>query len=284
MSEEQTRDDPPAAAAVAGELGLRVISGVVLAAVALAAAWFGGLIFLLLCMAGACAVWWEWTGIIGSAPRSLLIAIGWAALLVMGVALAMDAAALALVSAVIGASVAMATAQPGRLWAGAGIFYAGAVLVPAVMLRTDPDFGLAAIFWLFAVVWAEDIGAYFAGRAIGGPKLAVNISPNKTWAGAAGGTLAGVIAGSLVVVAAGIEWRFAHLAVAFAVVVAAQFGDLLESAVKRRFGVKDASALIPGHGGMMDRVDAFLLAATAALAIGLVRGGSGAPAAGLLSW
>jgi phosphatidate cytidylyltransferase len=152
------------------------------------------------------------------------------------------------------------------------------------MLRNDAQFGLVAIFWLFAVVWAEDTGAYFAGRLIGGPKLAVAISPNKTWAGAVGGTVAGMAAGSAVIVAAGIAWRPLHLAVAFVVVVAAQVGDLLESAVKRRFGVKDASALIPGHGGMMDRVDGFLFAAAVALLIGLVRGGAQTPAGGLLAW
>jgi phosphatidate cytidylyltransferase len=177
----------------------------------------------------------------------------------------------------------MATAMPGRLWAGTGVLYAAALLVPAVMLRNETTLGFAAILFLFAVVWAEDTGAYFAGRLIGGPKLAPAISPHKTWSGALGGTVAGIVAGSLVIAAAGVPWRPAHLAVAFALTVAAQLGDLAESAVKRRFGVKDASALIPGHGGMMDRVDGLLFAATAALAIGLIRNGT-APASGLLSW
>jgi phosphatidate cytidylyltransferase len=141
-----------------------------------------------------------------------------------------------------------------------------------------------AVLWLFAVVWAEDTGAYFAGRLIGGPKLAPRISPNKTWAGAVGGTVAAIIAGSAVVILAGIEWKAMHALVAFVVSVAAQIGDLIESAIKRRFGVKDASALIPGHGGMMDRVDGFLIAAAAGLAIGIAHAGPAAPAAGLLSW
>ncbi|MEX2128751.1 MAG: phosphatidate cytidylyltransferase [Xanthobacteraceae bacterium] len=266
------------------ELFKRVISGIVLGIAAILAAWIGGMTFLLFCTAGALAVWWEWTGVIKAGPRTLLIAIGWLAIAGMALALGTDAAAIAFICAVIGAGVAMASAQPGRGWAGGGIFYAAAVLVPAVMLRSDASLGLVAILWLFAVVWAEDTGAYFAGRLIGGPKLAPRVSPNKTWAGAVGGAVAGVVAGSVVVAAAGIEWKLMHAVVALAVVVAAQLGDLLESAIKRRFGVKDASALIPGHGGLMDRVDGFLIAAAAALAIGIARAGPSAPAAGLLSW
>jgi phosphatidate cytidylyltransferase len=152
------------------------------------------------------------------------------------------------------------------------------------MLRNDLSLGLAAVLWLFAVVWAEDTGAYFAGRLIGGPKLAPRVSPNKTWSGAAGGVIAGVVAGSAVVVLAGITWRPTHAAIALLVAVAAQLGDLLESGIKRRFGVKDASALIPGHGGLMDRVDGLLVAAAVAVAIGIARAGASAPAAGLLSW
>jgi phosphatidate cytidylyltransferase len=262
----------------------RVISAVVLGGAAVLSAWLGGLTFIAAWALAALAVWWEWTGVVNAAPRGLAIAVGWTAVLGMALALAMDAPAIALVCAVIGAGVVAASVYPGRAWALAGLFYASAVLVPVVVLRSDTGFGLVAIFWLFAVVWAEDTGAYFVGRLIGGPKLAVAISPNKTWAGAVGGTVAGVAAGSLVVLAAGIAWRPAHLVVAFAIVAAAQVGDLLESAVKRRFGVKDASALIPGHGGMMDRVDGLLFAATTAVAIGLVRGGGEMPAAGLLVW
>jgi phosphatidate cytidylyltransferase len=266
------------------DLFKRIISGIVLAIVAIGAAWIGGATFLIFCTAGALAVWWEWTGVIKAQPRNLLTGIGWVAIAGMTLALGMDAPAIAFVCAIIGVGVAMATAQPGRAWAGVGIFYAGAVVVPAVMLRHDPVFGLVAVLWLFAVVWAEDTGAYFAGRLIGGPKLAPRISPNKTWAGAIGGTVAAIVAGSAVLILAGIEWKAMHVLVAFVVAVAAQIGDLIESAIKRRFGVKDASALIPGHGGMMDRVDGFLIAAAVALAIGIAHAGPSAPAAGLLSW
>jgi phosphatidate cytidylyltransferase len=273
----------PAVGRSGGELGRRVISAVVLGVVALGAAWAGGPAFLLVCTVAALAVWWEWTGIIAASPRSLVVAIGWVAILGMAASLAMDAPAIALVCAVIGAAVAIATAQPGRTWAGSGVLYAAAALIPAVMLRNDTTFGLVAIFWLFAVVWAEDTGAYFAGRFFGGRKLAPRISPNKTWSGAVGGTLAAIVAGSAVLWLAGVAFRPAHLAIAFVVAVAAQVGDLFESAVKRRFGAKDSSSLIPGHGGVMDRIDGLLIAATVALVLGIARGGPSAPASGLLS-
>jgi phosphatidate cytidylyltransferase len=255
----------------------------VLGLVALAATWFGGISFLILWTVGALAVWWEWTSIVKADPRGLVVAIGWIAIAGMALALAKDAAAIAFVCAVIGGAVAMATAQPGRGWAAAGMMYTAALLIPIVMLRDDASLGLVSVLWLFAVVWAGDTGAYFAGRAIGGAKLVPAVSPNKTWSGAVGGAIAGVTAGVLVLLAAGFQLRPMHLAVALVVSAAAQVGDLAESAIKRRFGVKDASKLVPGHGGLMDRVDGLLFAATAALAIGVARGGS-SPASGLLSW
>ena len=268
----------------ASELMKRVVSAFVLALAALATAWIGGLPFLLVWTAAAVAVWWEWTGITKAEPRPLVAGVGAAAILCMAVALALDAAAIAFVCAVIGAGVAMASVQTSRTWAGAGVIYAAATLIAAVMLRGDPALGLVAILWLFAVVWAQDTGAYFAGRLIGGPKLAPSISPSKTWSGAAGGTIAGVAAGTMVVLLAAVELRAMHFAIAFVIVVAAMLGDLLESWIKRRFGAKDSGTLIPGHGGVMDRLDGFIIAAAVALAIGLMRGGTGNPAAGLLLW
>ena len=268
----------------ASELMKRVVSAVVLGLAALATAWVGGLPFLIVWTAAALAVWWEWTGITKAEPRALVVGVGAAAILCMAAALAFDAAAIAFVCAVIGAGVAMASVQTSRAWAGAGVIYAAATLVPAVMLRGDPALGLVAILWLFAVVWAQDTGAYFAGRLIGGPKLAPSISPSKTWSGAAGGTIAGVAAGAMVVLLAAVELRAMHIAIAFVIVVAAMLGDLLESWIKRRFGAKDSGTLIPGHGGVMDRLDGFIIAAAVALAIGLARGGTDNPAAGLLLW
>lgn len=268
----------------AGELGKRVVSAIVLGIAAIGSAWIGGIVFLLVWLAAAAAVWWEWTGIIKAVPRPLLAGVGGVALVCMALALALDAPAIAFVCAVIGAGVAMAAVQERRVWAGAGVVYAALALIPPVMLRDDAGFGLIAILWLFAVVWAQDTGAYFAGRLFGGPKLAPAISPSKTWSGVAGGMIAGIAAGVLTLLLAKVAFHPMHVVAAVSVIASAMLGDLLESWIKRRFGVKDAGALIPGHGGAMDRLDGFLIAAAVALAIGLARGGTDNPAAGLLLW
>ncbi len=147
-------------------------------------------------------------------------------------------------------------------WMAAGALY---ICIPAgvlIWLRADAMPGMITILWLFAVVWSADIGAYISGRAIGGPKLAPRISPKKTWAGFIGGvSFATIVAGGFAV-----YWEESPLSLALwgaVVAIASQAGDLLESAVKRHFGVKDSSALIPGHGGVLDRVDALVAGAVA---------------------
>jgi phosphatidate cytidylyltransferase len=137
---------------------------------------------------------------------------------------------------------------------------------------------------LFATVWTTDIFAFLGGRAIGGPLLWPQVSPKKTWVGAIAGLAGGVAAGVVVAYASGIGRLGMAGIMALLLSVLAQAGDLFESAVKRRFGAKDASRLIPGHGGLMDRLDGFLVAAFAALLIGIVRQGTAAPGAGLLLW
>ena len=169
-------------------------------------------------------------------------------------------------------------------WAAGGVVYAGALLLAPALLRGDPDWGLTALLFLFAIVWTTDIFAYFCGRAIGGPLLWPSVSPKKTWSGAVGGLVGGVAAGVAVAYASGIGRLGIVGVMALVLSVLAQAGDLFESAVKRRFGAKDASHLIPGHGGLMDRLDGFLVAALAALLIGMIRQGTAAPARGLLVW
>ena len=150
--------------------------------------------------------------------------------------------------------------QGRAAWIPAGLAYAALPAAALIWLRGDGDSGRMTIYWLFAIVWSADSAAYLCGRAIGGPKLAPQISPKKTWAGFIGGvSIAGLI--GLAVAAFGsaplVAWGAAGLAVA----VASQLGDLAESALKRHFGVKDASGLIPGHGGLMDRVDGLVVGA-----------------------
>ncbi len=172
----------------------------------------------------------------------------------------------------------------GPAWIAAGILYAAAMFMAPVLLRADAAFGLLAIVLLFAIVWSTDIFGYFAGRAIGGPKLLPAVSPKKTWAGAIAGTLGAMIVAVLVARLFGSFSTVAIAAVALLLSVCAQAGDLFESWVKRKFGVKDSSQLIPGHGGVMDRLDGFWAAAVVGCVIGLLRGGFDAPARGLLVW
>jgi phosphatidate cytidylyltransferase len=168
-------------------------------------------------------------------------------------------------------------------WLVAGVVYAGAAAFCPMVLRADPDFGLVAIFFLFAVVWMTDIAAYFVGRIFGGPKLWPAVSPNKTWSGALGGLAGAVLAAFVVASFAALSHR-AAIVLAALLSVASQTGDLFESHLKRRFGAKDASHIIPGHGGVMDRLDGFIFAATLATLIGLARGGWSGPGRGLLEW
>lgn len=267
-----------------GELRRRVVSALGLAAAAIAATVMGGLPFLLFWTGAAFWIWWEWVGIVRAEPRLLVLSLGGVAIAGVAIVLAFDQPAIAFICAVIGIAVVAVLANRERAWTAGGVLYAAILVIACVTLRAEPAFGLIAIFWLFAVVWTVDIAAYFTGRALGGPLLAPSISPKKTWSGTLGGTVAAMAAGSIVVIAAGLPWRGMHLAVALLIAAASQFGDLFESAIKRRFGVKDASRLIPGHGGLMDRLDGFLIGAVVALLLGLVRTGAKAPASGLLLW
>lgn len=161
--------------------------------------------------------------------------------------------------------------RPG--WALGGLFYVGLPVVALLWLRHDALWGLVTVLWLFATVAAVDTGAYFAGKTIGGPKLAPLISPNKTWAGLGGGVLA---AGFCGLIAAMILGTDVISAVAFSMVLApvAQIGDIAESAVKRYFGVKDSGAILPGHGGILDRIDGLVVAAVFVAAVRLLGEGA----------
>jgi phosphatidate cytidylyltransferase len=154
-----------------------------------------------------------------------------------------------------------------------GVPYVGIAAVALLWLRDDPVAGRADILFLVLTVWAGDIGAYLVGRWIGGPKLAPRISPGKTWSGAAGGLIGGCLCGLVVAhlfSAPATEWRVIGVAALLGVV--AQGGDLLESRIKRRFGVKDSGRTIPGHGGLLDRLDGLLTAAPVAALLALAVG------------
>jgi phosphatidate cytidylyltransferase len=169
-------------------------------------------------------------------------------------------------------------------WKFPGFLYAASAFAAPVVLRMDAEFGLAAVLWLFAVVWVSDVMAYVCGRLIGGPKLWPRVSPKKTWAGFLGGTGFSVAAATGVAAAFGAPSLVPVALVSLIAAVVSQGGDLFESSLKRRFGVKDSGTLIPGHGGFMDRLDGFVLTGLFALVLGLWRGGFDAAGRGVLMW
>jgi phosphatidate cytidylyltransferase len=268
------------------DLGPRVASGVTLIALALAALYAGGDVFAFFWLAAGFAVNWEWQGLVGGDRRLARVAVGGAA---VAAAAALGRNGLVgpgvLEIALFAAVAAILAGTERRLWAAAGVVYAGALTLSVSLLRESPDLGFLAIAFLFAVVWGTDIFAYFGGRLIGGPKLWPRVSAGKTWSG----TLTGVVSGGILGLGAAYLWGGAALVgvqtfiVGLVAAAVSQVGDLFESSVKRRFGVKDSSGLIPGHGGVMDRLDGFIFACCFAATLGWARGAS-STAAGLFLW
>jgi phosphatidate cytidylyltransferase len=265
-------------------LWLRIASAAVLAPLAIAAAWLGDWPFTLFWCLAATAVWWEWIGLVEPTGRNVLLATGVCALVLQAILFETDHLSIAIMIVALGVLAGIVMAGKQALAVAGGVVYASALLMAAAILRSDMKLGFAAIVFLYAVVWGSDIGGYFAGRAFGGPKLAPAISPKKTWSGAIGGTAVAVAAAIAIAALFSIGNLPMIAVVGLVLSVASQCGDLFESWLKRRFDAKDASGLIPGHGGVMDRLDGFIFAVVAAALIGVARGGSEASATGLLVW
>jgi phosphatidate cytidylyltransferase len=232
----------------------------------------------------ALAVWWEWVRLIDPEGSQGALVLGGCALLLEALLAAsgrFDRALLIVLLALFGIAV---TATRHARWLAAGILYASSLLIAPLVIRADDQFGFVAILLLFAVVWSTDIGGYFGGRALGGPKLAPAISPKKTWSGAIVGTAIAAAAAYAIVRTQHDASPAQIVLLAVLLSAASQAGDLFESALKRRFGAKDASGLIPGHGGVMDRLDGFIVAALVAAAIGVLRGGFDAAGRGVVVW
>lgn len=255
-------------------LGLRVLSAAVLAPVAIGAVLLGGWAFAILVLIAALILATEWRGLLGPGgvlPLPATVAGVWAAAAFAppGIALAVLA-----VAAVVQALCERPVGRPA--WAALGVLYVGLPVVALLWLREGPANGWIVVLWLMAVVWATDIGAYAAGRTFGGRKLAPTWSPNKTRAGALGGIAAAAAAAGLFWIAGWNRPLLGAMVAAAALSVVAQAGDLAESIVKRRFHVKDMGNLIPGHGGLFDRLDSMLAAAPIlALAIAATGGEAG---------
>jgi phosphatidate cytidylyltransferase len=267
------------------ELALRVCSALVLVPLALATAYLGDWPFAVFWGVAAMGVLWEWTSLVAGTDRRFVLMTG-AASLALALALVVSGLPLPAVIVLAIGTLAAASLAPTerRLWIAGGIPYAGALGLAPIVLRSDREDGFLAVIFLFAVVWTTDIAAYFIGRAAGGPRLVPQVSPNKTWSGAIGGTLAAVVVALALAKTAALAGLFAIAMLAIVLSVSAQAGDVFESFLKRRFGAKDSSHLIPGHGGLMDRLDGFVTAIVVATLIGLVRGGFEAPGRGLLVW
>nr|WP_254452484.1 phosphatidate cytidylyltransferase [Roseicella sp. DB1501] len=272
------------------DLRKRVLSAMLLGPAALLCIWLGAEAWAALMAAAVALLAWEWVRLCGFSTRRLPgLAVP---LLVLGAGtLAVEAAwswALALLAGgflglwVYGGAFGRTSGRrPGQggharsgFWLAFGILYIGLAGVALIHLRGDAAVGRWNVLLLFLVVWASDIGAYVAGRRFGGPKLAPAISPNKTWSGAAGGLVSAILVALLVIAAVeGATPPFGRVALLAGLIgVVAQIGDLFESWIKRRFQVKDSSALIPGHGGLLDRLDAVLAAAPVAALLGALLG------------
>jgi phosphatidate cytidylyltransferase len=288
-------NDRPAPTAKWADLGVRTASALVLVPVVLLDVWYGGVWFRLFAAFLGVLIAHEWCNIAhpGSSSQFAIHALaGMCAAFIPDVAGAR--VALLWIVAIWGVSVLLCAIRGGdkSFWKYAGVVYASLPVLSLVTLRSDGEFGMLAFIYLMLIVSGADIFAYFVGRIVGGPKLAPRLSPKKTWAG-----LFGAVGGSMLVAT-----LFAHfypsfagtpegqlagfplVAIAGALAVVEQGGDIFESAFKRHYGVKDSGTLIPGHGGVMDRLDGLIFVAVVAVVIGMLRAGVEAPARGLLVW
>lgn len=296
---------PPSKPAKPGSssLGTRIVSALVLIPLALTAIYLGRPWFDLFVILFAGVMAWEWARIAGrrrdpfdpspaaripvsnAAPAGLIVISIVVAALVLDrfpefVALGLPGWALILTGTALAILATLPNHGRRSLWFGLGVLYVGTPAMAMLWLRDDPvtGQGIATLAWILALVIATDTGAYAAGRSIGGPKLAPRVSPNKTWSGLLGGVasagLIGLVTGLLLELPS--IWKLMILSGALAVIE--QIGDLLESAFKRRFGMKDSSHIIPGHGGVLDRVDGLLAVSVAVAALDYFGEGS------VLSW
>lgn len=260
----------------------RALSALIMVPVAILLVYAGSWPFALLVLVVSLLMSWEWGHLVRGSSNDDAFYAHETAVAVAVVLAAANYPLLALIALLLGAGAViwLTSGEASRLSA-IGIFYVGLPAVFLLWLRQDAVMGFDAIIFMFLVVWTTDTMAYLSGRLIGGPKLWPRISPNKTWSGFAGG-LAAAIATSALFAAAIPQASALHLAALGGVLsVVSQGGDLAESALKRGFGVKDASQLIPGHGGLMDRLDGFVTASVAAALIALLLNRS-APASALL--
>lgn len=273
---------PPLARAEQSTLQLRVLSALALAPLPVAAIWFGSPWLPLLTTVAAAVMAWEWGRLCRRGN------FGWTGIVLVGVVVATVAAAalaspgIALGIALLGAGVVFCAAQKRQdldpQWTAFGALWVALPCVCLLWLANGGPSGRATLLWVLAIVWATDIGAYAIGRILGGPRLAPRWSPRKTWAGLAGAMFCAGLTGWATAAWLGISPALPLVLVSAGLAVIGQFGDLAESVAKRRFGVKDSSGLIPGHGGLLDRLDGLLAVVPAVAMLTLIQGRS------ILTW
>lgn len=260
----------------------RIGAAAVLVPVTIAIAYAGSWLWTALVTLVSIGLFVEWLMVVGG-RTALNTIVGGAVLALAGLCLAVHRIDVSVGVALIGIIVVAVVSPARRGWSALGFVYASAALIASTIVRFDSTAGFAALMLILLIVWVTDIGGYFAGRGIGGPKLWPRVSPKKTWAGAIGG-----FAASLAVAAGfaafGVGEILPLLLLSAVLSVVSQLGDLFESAVKRRFGVKDSSQIIPGHGGLLDRLDGFVAAVVVAALIGILRGGADGVGRGLMVW
>ncbi|WP_196258284.1 CDP-archaeol synthase [Pelagibacterium limicola] len=267
----------------------RLLSAIVLiplTAIALVAGWIPFALVVGLVMAGAYREWEKMiSGREAGWPGTFFIGL----LSIVALAHPMNGAWASAVVVSVAVLAALLIKAPNRHWRLAGVLFFGTVAIAFLAIRGSSAAGIWAGIFLVTVVWLTDTGAYFAGRLIGGTKLSPDVSPSKTWSGAAGGLALGTAGGMVVWWLAGYTLGSQSsaaigLLIAVVVSISGQLGDLAESAVKRRFAVKDSGNIIPGHGGLMDRIDSLAVAAVVLWLIGLANRGLGAVPQGILFW
>jgi phosphatidate cytidylyltransferase len=274
----------PGAQPQKSEMATRMASALVLAALALGAVVASPWTFAALVITAGVTVAWEWGRLVRGGGFDTIAAIQAAAVAAIAISATLgrfDLALLAVGAALIGTSI-LGVLSHTLGWSLAGLVYSVLPAWAMVWLRSDQTLGAVALLFLFAVAWTADTAAYAGGRLIGGPKLAPAISPRKTWSGLILGTVTPALIGCAFAVLLKDTSSLRLALAAIAIAAACQIGDLGESAVKRKFGAKDMSQLIPGHGGLLDRIDGLLIAAIAAALIALRDPSS--PGRGLLIW
>lgn len=272
----------------------RTLSAAVLLPLVIAAIALGHPYFTILVAIFAAAMAWEFTSVAAhervsgqTSPIPVPSARGWRLLAALGVVTAVIAVvatgyglpdvpvwSIVVAGAVAAGMVALAVNRRRAQWFPMGVIYVAAPAAALVAIRVEPTYGMASLIWIIALVVAADTGGYLVGRTVGGPKLVPRISPNKTWSGLGGAVLGAALAGlcTAFILNHTNVWMLTLISAVLGLLE--QGGDLVESAFKRHFGVKDTSQIIPGHGGVLDRVDGLLAVAVAVLVINLWAGGS----------